>query len=204
VFGGKSRYVVQVPRKGGSYVVGTIEAKNIEDAQNTLVDMLETEANNPAVRSAKYVHLIESKSGARYKVKNPYYDPELAEKEKKGKTPDPKEIEAYAYLSVIESMASNMGRIVPELFNVMINSSKEMIESMTKEMIQKQVSGSIYDNLHKLGVFISSLVELAKNRNEVIEFLKQLQKEGVGLGEVIGMVTKESGKGEDQGSGEVQ
>ncbi len=187
------KYIVQIPRQGGSYMIGTVEAKDLEDAKDTAMELLETELRNPTVRRAKYYHLVDTDNGQRIKVKNPFYDPALAEK-KKDKEINPKELEEYTYLQILDNLGKSMGKFIPQLFDTMIKANMDMITEMSKEMIKRQVQGNTYDNLYKIGFFISQLVELAKNKDKVIDLVKDLKESGV-LGQFLG--SKLSSEGEE-------
>ena len=122
IFGSKEKYILQVPRQGGAFTLGTVEGKSLEDCQNTAIELLETEANNPAVQRAKYYYLIDTKSGYRNKLKNPFYN-ESADKKPKSKEEkplSPKELEEYTYVQVIQSMSQNIGKLIPQLMNTII------------------------------------------------------------------------------------
>ena len=178
--------------------IGVVEGKNLEDCQQTAVDALAEEANNPAVRSAKYYYLIDTKSGYRNKFKNPYYnkDEETETKKKEDKPLSPKEIEEYTYLQALQSMSQSFGKVIPQLTNAIINANMEMIQSLSKEMIQNTIRANTYDNLAKIAQLIHAIVELAKNKDQVLSLIDEMKKSGIGLNAILGVMGGESAKGE--------
>ena len=205
IFRSKQKYILQVPRQGGALTIGVVEGKNLEDCQQTAVDALSEEANNPAVRSAKYYYLIDTKSGYRNKFKNPYYnkDEDTETKKKEDKPLSPKEIEEYTYLQALQSMSQSFGKVIPQLTNAIITANIEMIQSLSKEMIQNTVRADTYDNLAKLAQLIHAIVELARNKDQVLALITEMKKHGIGLNAILGVMgggASESEQSEDKGA----
>ena len=178
MFGKNKKFLVQVPRQGGSYLIGTVDAKDIEDAKDTAIELLEQERNNPAIRRSQYYHLINTDNGQRLKIKNPFFDPELKEKKKSG-VPSPKEIQELTYAELFTNLTDTISKTIPNFVSTLLTSNIDIFKEMTRKMIEKQTEGNQYDNLYKIGYFISQLVSLAKNKDAVLELVKSAKEEGI-------------------------
>ena len=185
IFKRNKTFVVQVPRKGGAVVLGKIEAKDFDDARNTLMNMLDEFKGNLAVKKAKYIHLVDI-DGGRYKVHNPLFDPSLVESEKKTKEAD---LEKLTALEIIDTYSNALKTTLPKIINSTLTIPTEMMKKIAEEYATAKIgnnyAGQVGNLFQGLANFIGAIIMLSKNKDQVIELVKGLKEQGIDLREFI-------------------
>jgi len=188
-------FLIQVPRRGGSVLLGKIKAKDIVDAQKTLLENIHQFVHNPAVRSAKYIHLIDVETGEKFKVENPLYsggdEEEKPKKSTSQKAPDIEDLKNMLQLELAErigkemaaamgeamrSVGRTMGEVYASLFKEIAETYKEMLKN---QIAQPQQPATGYIEILKIILdAVKNWDKIKKYAPEILRTFKQQLMEG--------------------------
>jgi len=170
----KTSYIIQVPRKGGSVVIGRIKS-DIEHVNEDVVELIEKHKlyENPIVKQAKYIHLIDTKTGEKIKFENPFYtgepEPETPKKQEKQENPM-KAIQTAIQLDIVNAVMNSLKMTIPQ---VMTNTMKMIMDMQTEILKQSLGQGKEQQtSLRDLIDIGKMIIEFAKHRKEIEDLIK--------------------------------
>lgn len=174
---GSRTYLVQIPRRGGSILLGKIKARDVADAQKTLLENINAFMQNPAVKTAKYFHLIDVETGEKYKVENPLYSGSDEEEtsSKSSKKKQDVDIEDLKNMLNLE-LAEQLGKTMISSMSVAMQSMGRTLGELMSELMRTQVEAMKQMILNQQPQQQPSTIELLKVLIEAVKEWPRLKK----------------------------
>ena len=142
----KKTYIIQVPRRGGSIVIGKIKAKDVVDARTTLLSNIDQFIQDPrlepVIKQTKYFHLIDAETGEKIKVENPLYsepeDDNEGKHKKKQKEIDIEDLQKMLNLELAETLGKTMVNVIGSSIGAAMNMVAKTMGEVMAEVMKAQ------------------------------------------------------------------
>jgi len=158
------KVMVFLPRRGGRRLLFTTTVNGIDEIEPKVLEELEDLKEDVELRGYKYIIATDTKDNTEIRIKNPYFDEELAAAETK-KAPSKEDLATAAQLDLLETFLNTYKQFVPELLKTAFTSTADALKEAFKRMVtpEEKKENTIADWAN----FINSLVNLATHKYEV-------------------------------------
>ncbi len=171
----KHKYIVSLTAKGRRKFLGIIEAEDINDLMNVLSEKIQSLEDG---NSYPNIRIYDSTTSSEIRIENPFFSGEEGTSEPTQSKSSKNSLALDLVVSDVEEGLKAVAQINQTLYSQMMTMPIQVMQSMISQLMQMVANppqATTQNNILRDGAnFIMALIELAKNRKDVEELLKNI------------------------------